>query len=146
MPTNFSCLLPSFASFSEKHVVPLLKMKCSLTREDKKNVQAVLAEIPRECGRSRPFFSFVKLWWCQIVILHATLQAQCGTRYSTCVCLGVFDDFWAFRPSYFCIGWTCTFCLIKEMVRVLHFCVFSVSFIFSCTTSGGFPVAQLKGV
>uniref|UniRef100_A0A3Q3DPK0 Tumor necrosis factor alpha-induced protein 2-like n=1 Tax=Hippocampus comes TaxID=109280 RepID=A0A3Q3DPK0_HIPCM len=48
-----------FPDFSEKHVMSLLKLKCSLTKEDRMNIQAVLAEIPKDCGRSRPFFSFV---------------------------------------------------------------------------------------
>ncbi|XP_077420119.1 tumor necrosis factor alpha-induced protein 2-like [Vanacampus margaritifer] len=52
-------LASAFPDLSEKHVLCLLKMKSNLTKEDKNNVKAVLAEIPEDSGQSRPFFSFV---------------------------------------------------------------------------------------
>ncbi|XP_049595954.1 tumor necrosis factor alpha-induced protein 2 [Syngnathus scovelli] len=51
----------AFPDLSEKHVLSLLKMKSNLTKEDKNNVKAVLAEISPDSSQSRPFFSFVVL-------------------------------------------------------------------------------------
>ncbi|XP_054653645.1 tumor necrosis factor alpha-induced protein 2-like [Dunckerocampus dactyliophorus] len=49
----------TFPDLSEKHVMSLLKLKNNLTKEDRYNVTAVLSDIPKDSGESRPFFSRV---------------------------------------------------------------------------------------
>ncbi|XP_061652009.1 tumor necrosis factor alpha-induced protein 2 isoform X2 [Phyllopteryx taeniolatus] len=55
---QMASLATAFPYLSEKHVTYLLKMKSNLTKEDKKNVKAVLSEIP-DSAQSHLFFTFV---------------------------------------------------------------------------------------